>query len=283
MQQCCPLRSSGSLRFPGVAQKDGGKRRHLVGARTIVGRDVRNLTDERPDARQGIAEDSNELGDRRVEIAGRQRLDRVKTAELRWQASSSTLPDDGHDDAAVGEGGLPLRAHVVGRQRLLADHDDQPLRRHYGGANLLQERQAAAGHPDAVEPHVEARGIEPAVELRDERLVVGAGVPEKDGRAGLSRGGDLEVRCWVRTRGHWVHPRRIVSGHAGRFNMRGSLLEIRLDGLAVVVAASGSSMSPTIDVTAHYPLGYRGVIIRQINSAGQYLGRGLFMQHLVCC
>ncbi len=64
---------------------------------------------------------------------------------------------------------LPLLPHVVGRDGLRPDDKKQPLPRRDRVANLLMEGEAPRGHVLTVEPDVEPRHFEIAVQTSDKR------------------------------------------------------------------------------------------------------------------
>ena len=82
---------------------------------------------------------------------------------------------------------LPFLPHVVGRDGLGPDDEEQPLACRDRVADLLMEGEAPRRHVPAVEPDVEARCFEIAVQASDERsgrierlAVIAPGVGKED-------------------------------------------------------------------------------------------------------
>jgi hypothetical protein len=83
---------------------------------------------------------------------------------------------------------LPFLPHIERLRCLRPDDEHQPIAPRNGIANLLVKRQRPARHRHAIEPYVEPRRLEIAVQARDKRpgrierfTLICAGVREEDG------------------------------------------------------------------------------------------------------
>ena len=141
--------------------------------------------DELAQRRHRVAEDADELPE--VELiriaATLAEVLRVPVHDLQAIRDRAVVSEaeDGHDGLLHFPSVPPLLRDIIRSCCRRADHEDEPVASTDGIGDFLMKRERAAGHVHAVEPHVEARRREVAVEFADEGFVIGAGVGEEDG------------------------------------------------------------------------------------------------------
>ena len=166
-----------------VDQHGLGERAGGIRARLEAGGHIGHAAVQLPGDRQGLAQHAEQLADRLVKAGVIGEVRAVQAPELWRQQGVLAESKQRIDHLGLGQGRLPLGPAVVGAHALGADHDHQALGGAHGLADLLEEGERAARHGLAVPPDVEALAAEPLVEPLDERLVVAAGVGEKEGGA----------------------------------------------------------------------------------------------------